>query len=552
MALIYVYDATELDQQQISDALKGTDHHWEYVDDKIGPANLNPDTEVISVFVTSIVSREIIEKLPKLKLIACRSTGFNNVDLQAAKEHGITVTNVPTYGENTVAEYAFSLLLALTRRLPAVLEAENHQVKPEDLRGRDLEGLTFGVVGAGHIGQKALKIAAGFSMKTLAYDSFPKPELEKELGFKYASIDDLLAQSDIVSVHAPYLPSTHHIMSADRLAKMKPGAILINTARGELVDTSALIEQLDSGHLGGAAIDVVEGEALLNYNEETALLRSDTIPEDLLRHSVEIGALSKMPNVIISPHNAFNTAEAIGRINKTTAQNMIDFWYDKIPNKVEIPKKPVGKLLIARHTESEWNASGRWTGTRDAHLSDKGFKEAAQFGRALKKLGVTVDVAYCSQQIRSRETLEGMLSAADQFGVQTIVDGAINERDYGEYTGKNKWDMRDLIGEDAFDKIRRGWDVPVPGGETLKQVYERVVPFYKEKILPQLMEGKNILIVAHGNSLRALIKYLETISDEGISDLEMMFGEIVIYDVGKDGLKVGSTVAKITGAPPHA
>jgi D-lactate dehydrogenase len=551
MALIYFYDASELDKQQLAGALKDTDHHWEYVEDGIGPGNCNPDTEVISVFVSSTVTREVINALPRLRLIACRSTGFNNVDLQAAQERDIAVVNVPTYGEATVAEYAFTLLLALQRKLPKVLAAENEQVPVEALCGHDLEGKVFGVVGTGHIGQKSLKIANGFSMQTLAYDSFPKQELSDELHFSYVGLDELLEQADIISLHVPLLPDTRHLMNRERLHKMKPGAILINTARGEIVDTKALIEVLDSGHLGGAALDVVEGEALLDYHEETALLRGHTMPEATLRHSVEISVLEKMPNVIISPHNAFNTVEAIGRINQTTAQNIISFWYGDVPNKVAEPKKPFGKLLVVRHAESEWNATGQWSGIRDVHLSAKGFREAAQFGQALKELDMPIDVAYCSEQIRSRETLEGMLNASQQFDVDITVSLALNERDYGEYTGKNKWDMKELIGEEAFDKLRRGWDVPVPGGETLKMVYQRVVPFYKETVLPLLTHGKNVLLVAHGNSIRALMKYLESISDEDVSHLEMLFGQIIVYEVTSEGLRANSSIARIeTTLPP--
>jgi D-lactate dehydrogenase len=552
MALIYFYDATELDQQQLSEELKETDHHWKYVADKISIQNSNPETEVISIFVTSTVTREIIEAMPKLRLIACRSTGFDNIDLQAAADHNIAVTNVPTYGEATVAEYAFTLLLALTRKLPAVLEAENSSLAAEALRGRDLEGKTFGVIGTGHIGQKALKIAAGFSMNTIAYDAFPQPEARERLGFTYVSLDELLAQADIVSLHVPYLPATRHIMNRERLDSMKPGAILVNTARGELVDTAALTEALDSGHLAGAAIDVIEGEALLDYREEVALLRSDVLPEEALRHSMEISVLKKMPNVVISPHNAFNTVEAIGRINQTTAQNIIDFWYGKVPNKVASPKKPMGKLLVARHAESEWNATGRWTGITDVHLSEKGFREAALFGLALKKMDVPLDVAYCSQQIRTRETLEGTLDASQQFDVDIVTDKALNERDYGEYTGRNKWEMKELIGEEAFNKLRRGWDEPVPGGETLKMVYERVVPFYKTTILPLLKEGKNVMIVAHGNSIRALTKYLQSMSDEAVTHLEMSFGKIITYDINSDGLSKGSREVSIDTTPPNA
>lgn len=536
MAHIVFYDTTELDKSQLQDAMRDTDHYLQFVDEKISLENLNEQAEVISVFVTSIVTREIIEHLPNLKLIACRSTGFNTVDVDAATERGITVVNVPTYGEATVAEYAFAMILTLMRRLPDVINTENTQFRSTELIGTDLSGKTIGIIGTGHIGKHAVRIARGFSMDVVAYDAFPKEESAHELGFRYISLDELLKVSDVVSLHLPLLPDTHHIINAEKLALMKPSAIIVNTARGELIDTKALVNSLSNDQLGGAALDVVEGEMLLNHQEEVALLRREELDNDIMRHSVEISLLKKMPNVIISPHNAFNTVEAVGRINSITARNIIDFWYGNSPNKVTAPPPVNGKLIVVRHTESEWNATGRWTGTRDIHLSEVGFRQAGQLGKRFKELGIIVDKAYCSQQIRSRETLEGILDGSGQFDVDIIRSSAINERDYGAYTGKNKWEMKELIGESAWNDIRRSWDSPVPQGETLKMVYERVVPFYQEQIVPLLLAGKNVLIVAHGNSLRALMKYIESIDDESIAQLEMLFGQIVTYTIDDNGL----------------
>ncbi|MGZ6005044.1 MAG: 2,3-bisphosphoglycerate-dependent phosphoglycerate mutase [Candidatus Saccharimonadales bacterium] len=211
-----------------------------------------------------------------------------------------------------------------------------------------------------------------------------------------------------------------------------------------------------------------------------------------------------------------------------------------------------GKLIIVRHTESEWNASGRWTGLRDVHLSQKGFHEAALLGLELEETGIKLDLAVCSQQIRTLETLEAMLDSSRQFDVPIDRAAAINERDYGDYTGKNKWQMKELIGEKEFNRLRRGWDEPIPNGETLKMVYERVEPYYLAKILPLLKSGKNILLVAHGNSLRALIKYIENISDEAVQNLEMMFGTVVVYQVDEQGHKLDRQDYKIVSSPPKA
>src|SRR5581483_5652328 len=438
MAIIYFSAVTETDKQQLTAGLTGTDHHWEYVPGHITTDSCNHDAEVISVFISSPATKEMIEAMPKLRLIACRSTGFNNIDLAAAQEHGITVVNVPTYGEATVAEYAFALLLALQRKLRLILTNASADYTAQELQGNDLEGKTFGAIGTGHIGLRALRIAHGVGMKTLAYDTAPREELESEYRFSYTGLDRLLAEADVVSLHVPYLPATHHLLDASRLDSMKAGAVLINTARGELVDTSALVERLHGGHLGGAALDVIEGETLLRYPEQIALLGNNAPAEAAMRHSVEISALQKMPNVIVSPHNAYNTVEAVAKINQTTTQNIINYWYGNVPYRVAAGRKPMGKLLIVRHAESEWNASGRWSGIRDVHLSAKGFKEAGLFGLELKKLGLHVDKTFCSEQIRTRETLEGMLDAAQAFDTDVTVAAALNERDYGEYTGKNK------------------------------------------------------------------------------------------------------------------
>lgn len=214
-------------------------------------------------------------------------------------------------------------------------------------------------------------------------------------------------------------------------------------------------------------------------------------------------------------------------------------------------KQPqMGQLLITRHCESEWNLLGKWTGTTDVHLSENGFKQAAQLGEALKS--IKLDYAYISQQMRTRETLEGILDASGQIEVPYQRSADLNERDYGDYTGMNKWEVRDKVGEEEFNSIRRDWDHAVPNGETLKMVYERAVPFYQSVILPRLREGQNVLIVAHGNSIRALIKFIEDVSDADIAHVEMPFGTIINYHVSEDGKKVARDDIKIDIVAPHA
>jgi len=350
-------------------------------------------------------------------------------------------------------------------------------------------------------------------------------------------MEELLSRADFVSLHVPYNAHTHHLMNAERMAAMKPGALLLNTARGPLVDTAALITYLNSGHLGGAALDVVEGEKLLSYEQEMALLQSGETDEDTMRHSIEISALQKMPNVIVSPHNAFNTTEAIGRINQTTVDNIIGFYNDDVPHRIEFTPIETGKLVLLRHTESVWNACGVWSGVTDIPLSEKGQYDCTPVGHSIKDIGFPIDVAIHTEQVRTRNTLEGLMQTIKADNIEVLLEPGFNERNYGVYTGMDKWKVKESLGDAQFNEIRRGWDVPFPNGETLKQVYERVVPAYNQTVLPLLRQGKNVLIVAHGNSLRALMKHLESIPTSDIADLEMLMDEMVIYDIdGKSGL----------------
>jgi 2,3-bisphosphoglycerate-dependent phosphoglycerate mutase len=193
----------------------------------------------------------------------------------------------------------------------------------------------------------------------------------------------------------------------------------------------------------------------------------------------------------------------------------------------------IGKLILARHHESEWNKLGKWTGIRDRHLTDYGFEKSADMGLLIKD--IKIDQAFASMQVRTIETLSCMLNVCELYEVPTEHSSALNERDYGDYTGKNKWEMERILGEEEFKKLRRGFDYTVPNGESLKMVYERVVPFFLHTIVPKVIEGKNVLVVGHGNSLRMIVKYIEHISDEDIVDIEIPFGSVTIYNIDQEG-----------------
>jgi 2,3-bisphosphoglycerate-dependent phosphoglycerate mutase len=203
-----------------------------------------------------------------------------------------------------------------------------------------------------------------------------------------------------------------------------------------------------------------------------------------------------------------------------------------------------GKLIIARHHESEWNKLGKWTGTRDRHLTEYGFEKSVEMGSLMK--GIPVDNAFASMQVRSIETLSCMLNALELYRVPTEHSLALNERDYGDYTGKNKWEMEKILGEEEHRRLRRGWDYPIPNGETLKMVFDRAVPYFLGHILPLVSAGKNVLVVAHGNSLRAVIKYIENLSDEEIADVEMPFGAVIVYDLDAEGHMVSKETRQVT------
>jgi len=209
-----------------------------------------------------------------------------------------------------------------------------------------------------------------------------------------------------------------------------------------------------------------------------------------------------------------------------------------------------GRLILVRHGESRWNAKALWTGIRDVGLTSKGHHEAKLLGEALHD--TKIDLAFVSQQLRAKETLEDLLRAAGQTTIPSHVSAAINERDYGSFTGQNKWEVESKIGKGAFENIRRGWDFDVPDGETLKDVYNRTVPFFRETVLPELAAGKTVLFVSHGNAIRSLIKYIENLSDQDIEHVEMIFGAILTYEVDEQGRQTHKTVKTIVTTPPPA
>jgi D-lactate dehydrogenase len=292
------------------------------------------DADIISTFIYSKVSKEIIDRIPNLKFVTTRSTGFDHIDVAYAKSKGIVVSNVPNYGENTVAEHTFALILSLSRNIHRTyVRTIRGDFSLEGLRGFDLRGKRIGVVGTGRIGLHVIKIALGFGMEVVAYDRSPNMLMASLLGFKYVSFDELISTSDIITLHVPYSPDLHHMINMEVVNKMKKGVILINTARGALIDNNALLYGLNKGIIAGVGLDVIEGE------EE--LMREDTLIFDSSDYSkfvsvIQGNILIHRENVVFTPHNAFNSVESVQRIADTTVNNIKSFISGKPVNVVNI------------------------------------------------------------------------------------------------------------------------------------------------------------------------------------------------------------------------
>ncbi|MCL2673588.1 MAG: hydroxyacid dehydrogenase [Alphaproteobacteria bacterium] len=323
MTKIVFFDCEEITRNYLSQ-IKDCGCEMALVDrsiDQLNAAELRPylDADIISVFVHSTnVNAKLLKPFARLKMVAVRSTGFDNVDLDYCRKRNIEVANVPRYGEITVAEYAFGLLLNLTRRITlASSDLKHNNVEITRYMGFDLAGKTIGIIGTGAIGGHAIGLAQGFGMKILAYDPYPN----SKLGVKYTGMPELLSQSDVISLHCPLTKENRHLLDAKAFKAMKDGVIVINTARGELIDTQALCHALKSGKVAAAGLDVLEEEDFLLHDDVSLPGRA----REYIVNSLYNLRLLQMKNVIITPHIGFDTIDAMHRILDATLENIKQF-----------------------------------------------------------------------------------------------------------------------------------------------------------------------------------------------------------------------------------
>ena len=318
--LVAVYDTKPYDREYLTHAAGVEELELRFNDFRLEPATSfsAEGAKAVCVFVNDNLKHQSLESLARhgVGMVALRCAGFNNVDVEAAKRLGIAVTRVPSYSPHAVAEHTIALILTLNRKT----HRANNRVRElnfslNGLVGFDLFGKTAGIIGTGKIGRIAAQILKGFGMRVLAFDPFPNTEWAAQNSIDYVPLETLFRESDIVSLHTPLTPETDHIIGVESLALMKRGVVLINVSRGRLVHTTALIEALKKGQVGGVALDV--------YEEEEGVFFEDL--SGLVLHDDELARLLSFPNVLITAHQAFLTAEALNEISRVTVENLRRF-----------------------------------------------------------------------------------------------------------------------------------------------------------------------------------------------------------------------------------
>ncbi|MBI5465228.1 hydroxyacid dehydrogenase [Candidatus Gottesmanbacteria bacterium] len=331
--LINFFEIEEWEKPSLQSAFAG--HILSFFSEPLTTKNtsLYKNTEILSTFIYSQLTQEILSALPNLKLITTRSTGFNHIDIEYCQKRGIVVCHVPTYGVNTIAEHTFALILTLSRKIyPSIERTRKGDFSLDGLRGFALAGKNLGIIGLGNIGKRVTEIAVSLKMQIFVYTRHPDLEFGKKYHLTYVDLPTLLKNSDIISVHVPLTAETKHLINKENVKLFKKGAILINTSRGAVVETEAIVLALESGILSGAGLDVLEEERFLK--EERELLTKEFLKTCDLKTQLLNHVLLTKENVIITPHNAFNSQEALQEILNTTIANIKAYWENKPVNRV--------------------------------------------------------------------------------------------------------------------------------------------------------------------------------------------------------------------------
>lgn len=336
MATIAFFEVEPWQKDCVRNRLKK--HKLVFIDDALKPENAAKakGADILAVFIHSTIDKKMLSLLPKVKLVTTMSTGFDHIDLKECARRKIIACNVPAYGDITVAEHTFGLILAISRKIvDAVERTRKAHFEIEGLCGFDLNGKTLGVVGTGRIGRNVAHIGScGFGMKVIAHDIYPNEKLAKECGFKYVPFEKLLAESDVITFHVPLTKETTHMLNMRNVGKIKKGAVLINTSRGAVIETRALVEGISKGLLSGVGLDVLEEECAIK--EETELLSKGFKKACDIKTLLAEHVLLEQPNVYITPHCAFYSKEALQRILDTTIAN-IESFLKKSPQNIVKP-----------------------------------------------------------------------------------------------------------------------------------------------------------------------------------------------------------------------
>lgn len=317
---IAVFDTHSYDRQALTTANQHFGHQLEYFEERLHDktVELAQGFEAVCPFVNCRLTDKVLARLKDIgvRIVVLRASGYNGINIPAASKLGLKVLTVPAYSPEAVAEHNFALLLSLVRKIHrAYNRVRDLNFSLDGLEGFNLHGRTYGLIGTGRIGQCAARIAKGFGCTIIAYDPFPNDAAAKDIGFSYVSFNELLEKADVISLHLPLSAQTHHLINEAAIARMKPGALLINTSRGGLVDSAALIDALKSGQIGGVGLDVYEMEEGVFFHD----LSSQQLQDDVLAR------LMTFPNVLITSHQGFLTREALANIAETTLGNATAF-----------------------------------------------------------------------------------------------------------------------------------------------------------------------------------------------------------------------------------